>query len=488
MRTVFPVIAIDNVCLAAGPEPPIRDLRCNGSYAYQWLCGPNPIAASGTMAHDENLILHNCRLLTMDAELTDFSGGWIEIAGDKISRLGMGTPPPGNRMDMDGDLVMPGMVNTHCHMPMTLFRGMAEDKDDRFFQYILPIERGLMNPETVTAGATLAALEMIRGGITTVADMYYFEDHIGGVLHRAGMRGVLGQTLATYEAPDHKTLDQGFAHLEKLVDLCDGHPLLTASAAPHAPYSIGIEGMERAAKWSADHPDLPIQMHLAETQAELDWATDHGATTVALTDRAGLLTERLIAAHVVYPTEDDMDLIAESGTHVAHNPRSNAKAGRPIAPITALRARGVQVGLGTDGPVSGNTLDLFSQFAPAAMFQNMAKGTRTALSAQEVVKMATIEGAATLRMEDKIGSLEPGKQADLIRVSLKEPRQHPIYDIYSALVYTMMASDVVSTMVAGKWLMQDRATLTIDAEQVYADTLQTARLLKINMYKLDLPL
>jgi cytosine/adenosine deaminase-related metal-dependent hydrolase len=438
------------------------------------------------MLPPERLILHNCRLLTMDAELTDFSGGWIEIEDDTITRLGMGTPPDGPQMDMDGDLVMPGMVNPHCHMPMTLFRGLGEDVDDRLFRYILPLERALMTAELVTVGATVAALEMIRGGVTTVADMYYFEDHIGGVLHRAGMRGVLGQTLANFDAPDHKSMDEGFALLDKLADLCDGHPLLTASAAPHAPYSTGVEVMERIADWSDAHPDLPIQMHLAETKAELDWAAEQGATTVELTDRAGLLTDRLIAAHVMYPTEDDMDLIAESGTHVAHNPRSNGKAGRGVAPITALRKRGVQVGIATDGPMSGNTLDLFSQFAPAVMFQNIAQGTRSALPAVEVVRMATIEGAATLRMDHKIGSLEPGKQADLIRISLKDPRLHPIYDIYSMLVYATMPTDVVSTMVAGKWLMRHRQVQTIDTEKAMADFLQTARMFKINMAKLDI--
>lgn len=434
----------------------------------------------------ENLILHNCRLLTMDVELTDYSGGWIEIIGDTITRTGMGTPPPGTQMDMDGDLIMPGMVNPHCHMPMTIFRGLGEDVDDRLFRYILPLERNLMTADLVEMGATVAALEMIRGGVTTVADMYYFEDRIAGVVDRAGMRGILGQTLANFDAPDHKTMDEGFARLDALHDICKDHPRLTASAAPHAPYSTGVEVMERVAQWSDAHPDLPVQMHLAETKPELDWAAEQGATTVELTDRAGLLTDRLIAAHVMYPTEDDMDLIAESGTHIAHNARSNGKAGRGVAPITALRARGVQVGIATDGPMSGNTLDLFSQFAPAVMFQNIANNTRSALLAQDVIKMATIEGAATLRMDKQIGSLEPGKQADLIRVSLKDPRLHPIYDIYSMLVYATMPTDVVSTMVAGQWLMLDRAVQTIDTDKTMADFLHTARLFKINMAKLNI--
>ena len=433
----------------------------------------------------DRLILTNTRILTMDAELTDLHGGWICIDGDTITSLDIGIPPEGPTLDMGGDLIMPGMVNPHCHMPMALFRGLGEDVDDRLFRYILPLERGLMTAETVEVGATLAAVEMIRGGVTTVADMYYFEDRIGQVLDRAGMRGVVGQTLADFAAPDHATMDEGFARLDALADLYRDHPLITASAAPHAPYSTGMEVMARVAEWSDAHPDLPVQMHLAETKAELDWAAKQGATTVELTDRAGLLTDRLVAAHVMYPTEDDMDRIAESGTHVAHNPRSNGKAGRGIAPVTALRARGVQVGIATDGPMSGNTLDLFSQLAPAQMFQNIAHGTRSALPCVDLLRMATIEGAATLRMDHKIGSLEPGKQADLIRLSLQEPRLHPIYDIYSTLVFAAMATDITATMVAGKWLMLDRSVQTLDAAKAIADANQVARMFKMNMHKLD---
>jgi len=433
----------------------------------------------------ERLILTGARILTMDAGLTEFERGWIALEGDRIAALGTGTPPEGRQEDMGGDLVMPGMVNPHCHMPMTLFRGLGEDVDDRLFRYILPLERALVTAEVVEAGAALAAMEMIRGGVTTVADMYYFEDRIGVVIDRAGMRGVVGQTLADFAAPDHATMDEGFARLDALADLYRDHPRITASAAPHAPYSTGVEVMARVAEWSAAHPGLPVQMHLAETQAELDWAAQQGATTVELTDRAGLLNHRLVAAHVMYPTEGDMDLIAQRGARVAHNPRSNGKAGRGIAPVTELRARGVKVGIATDGPMSGNTLDLFSQLAPATMFQKIAQGTRGALPCTDVIRMATIEGAATLGMADRIGSLEPGKQADLIRVSLADPRLHPIYDIYSMLTYAALPSDVTATMVAGHWLMRDRAVTTLDADKTLADALQIARHFRARMHAID---
>ncbi|MFV0384500.1 amidohydrolase family protein [Paracoccus sp. (in: a-proteobacteria)] len=431
-------------------------------------------------------VLTNARILTMDAAMTEYECGWISLSGDRIEAVGDGPAPEGPRQDMGGDLIMPGMVNPHCHMPMTLFRGLAEDVDDRLFRYILPLERQLVTADVVGTGAALAALELIRGGVTTVADMYYFEDRVADVLDRSGLRGVVGQTLANFAAPDHATMDEGFGRLDALADRYRGHPRITASAAPHAPYSTGPDVMARVAAWSAAHPGLPVQMHLAETRDELDWAQRVcGCTTVKAADRAGLLTPALVAAHVMYPTDADMDLLAERGAHVAYNARSNGKAGRGIAPVEALRARGVQVGIATDGPMSGNTLDLFSQLAPAAMFQKIAGGSRKPLPCRDVIRMATIEGAATLGMAARTGSLEPGKQADLIRMSLADLRLHPVYDIYSTLVFAAMPGDVRGTMVAGRWLMEDRQVLTLDGDKALADALQTANRFRARIVEID---
>ncbi|WP_231388617.1 amidohydrolase family protein [Pseudooceanicola algae] len=432
-------------------------------------------------------LLTNARILTMDPDLTEIPLGWIAIEGGQITGLGTGAPPEGfgPAQDMGGDLIMPGMVNPHCHMPMTLFRGLGEDVDDRLFRYILPLERALVDAEVTEIGARLAAVEMIRGGVTCVADMYYFEDRIGAVLDQSGLRGLVGQTLADFDAPDHGSADEGFALVEALHDRYRDHPRIMAGPAPHAPYSTGVAVMERVATWSDAHPGVPIQMHLAETLPEIDWAAEQGGTPVEVTDRAGLLRPELVAAHVMYPSDSDMDLMAERGAKVAHNARSNGKGGRGIAPVSALRARGIPVGLATDGPMSGNTLDLFSQFAPAAMFQKIAAGTRKALPCVDVLRMATIEGAAVLGLSDRIGSLEPGKQADLIRISLADPRLHPIYDIYSMLTFATLPSDVTATMVAGRWLMQDRQCTTIDAAGALADALQVARRFKAKITEID---
>lgn len=423
------------------------------------------------------ITLTNARILTMDEGLREYGKGWIRIEGDRIAALGDGLPPegPGETVDMGGDLVMPGMVNSHCHMTMTLFRGLGEDVDDRLFRYVLPLERKCITPRTVEIGSRLAALELIRGGVTTVADMYYFEAVVGRVIADSGMRGVVGQTLADFDTPDHKTFDEGFALTEELVDTFAGHPRVTASIAPHAPYSTDIPVMARVADWSAAHPDVPVQLHMAEMVSENEWAEKaYGLRPVQVVDKAGLLKPGLIAAHCLFVTDDDMDRMAEQQVRVAHNARSNAKAGRGIAPVEAMRRRGIPVGIATDGPMSGNTLDLFSQFAPVSMFQKLLGNSRKPMPAAEVVRMATLEGAKVLGMDKEMGSLEPGKQADLIRISLADPRVQPVYDIYSTLVFAAMPSDVRDVMVAGNWLMRGRLVETLESDKVVADALQVA--------------
>ena len=433
-------------------------------------------------------ILTNARILTMDAGLTEFAKGWIRIEGDRIAALGAGAPPDdaGEVIDMGGDLVMPGMVNPHCHMTMTLFRGLGEDVDDRLFRYVLPLERQCITPETVEIGTRLAALELIRAGVTTVADMYYFETTVGNVVAEAGMRGVVGQTLADFDAPDHKSFDEAFALTEELAETFAGHPLVTASIAPHAPYSTDIPVMARIAEWSDAHPDVPVQLHMAEMVSENEWAErTHGTRPVQVVDTAGLLKPGLIAAHCLFVTDDDMDRMAAQDVRVAHNARSNAKAGRGIAPVEAMRQRGIPVGIATDGPMSGNTLDLFAQFGPVTMFQKLLGNSRKPMPAVEVIRMATLEGAKVLGMDGKIGSLEPGKQADLIRISLDDPRLQPVYDVYATLVFAAMPSDVRNVMVAGKWLMRDRAVMTLEQDKVVADALQVAADFNARIQEID---
>lgn len=435
------------------------------------------------------ILLTNAWVLTLDDTMTKHERGWVHVEGDTIVAIGSGEAPAlthAEYVDCGGDIVMPGMVNTHCHMAMSVFRGLGEDVDDRLYRYILPLERKFVSPGMVRAGSAFAALELIQSGVTSVADMYYFETEVGDVCAEAGLRAIVGQTLADFDPPDHRSFDEGFARVEELVDRFGGHPLVTPSIAPHAPYSTDLAVMERIADWSAAHPEVPVQMHLAESSLEVAWAQEnHGKSTVAVTDDAGLLKPGLICAHCLQLDDADIALMAERQVCVATNPRSNGKAGRGIAPVEKLRAAGMPVGIGSDGAMSGNTLDLFSQMAPVGMFAKLLAGSRKPLPAVDVVRMSTIEGARALGLARRTGSLEAGKQADLIRISLAAPRLHPIYDPYSALVFAAMPSDVLDTMVAGRWLMRDRKVLTLDTDKVMADAMQVAAGFRDEMRRID---
>lgn len=436
-------------------------------------------------------LIHNARILTMNEHYDEYLQGWIIVEDKFIVALGEGTPSSDRTLmdetiDADGDLMMPGMINTHGHLPMSLFRGLGEDVDDRLFRYILPIEREAITPEVVRIGARLGAVEMILGGVTTTADMYYFEHEIGRVLDAAGMRGIVGQTLADFDAPDHKSFDQGFSMVDDLRDEFAGHERIIASIAPHAPYSTGLKIMERVAEYAANNSDVRVQMHLAEMKSELQWCAEHhNCRPVELADNAGILSPGVILAHCLEVTPSEIEVLSERGVTIAHNARSNAKAGRGIAPVEALRRSGIKVGLATDGAMSGNSLDIFAQMGLASMFAKLLGGSRKCMPARDVVEMATIEGATVLGLEGKIGSLSVGKCADIIRVSLDSARMTPIYDIYAALVFSANANDVKDVMINGEWVVKNRETLTLEQSKVLADALQTAEKFSKIVQKID---
>ncbi|MFI0846067.1 amidohydrolase family protein [Mesorhizobium sp. IMUNJ 23232] len=435
------------------------------------------------------ILITNATLLPCTKDMPVVENGYVQIEGDAIKAVGAGPPPAvegAEIVDAGGDVVMPGMVNPHCHMAMTLFRGLGEDVDDRLFRYVLPMERKFVTPKMVEVGTRLAALELIEAGVTTVADMYYYETEVGRVVDEAGFRGVVGQTIADFDPPDHASIDAGFALTEELVAEFSGHDRVIPSIAPHAPYSTDIAVMNRVARWADDHPDVPVQIHLAEMTSEMEWCEKHHRMTpVEVVEKAGLLRKGLICAHCLYLSGGDIEKMAAAEVCVAHNARSNAKAGRGIAPVEALRAAGIPVGVATDGPMSGNTLDLFSQFGPVSMFQKLLGKSRKPMPAREVIRMATIEGARVLGLDKKIGSLEPDKKADLIRIDLSAPRTQPAYDVYATLVFAVIAVDVRDMMVAGRWLMRGREVLTVERKKALRDALQIATAFKAEMARID---
>ena len=413
------------------------------------------------------LLFTDAALVTVDPAGTIHDPGWLAVSADgTIGGLGPGDPPEtiaaAERLDLGRDVLMPGMVNTHCHMAMSLFRGLGDDEPDRLERYIFPLEARFVSPEMVHLGSLHAAIELVEGGVTTVADMYFFEDQVAHACAAIGLRAVLGQTVMDRPTPDAAISDQGLARLAALQSACAGSDRLTPSLAPHAPHTCGLPLLTRVAD-VADGEDMPVQIHLAEVPAEVAWAREtHGTTPSGVLERAGLLRPGTVAAHGLLLEPDDIRRLAETGTAVSHNAGSNAKAGKGIAPVVDLLDAAVPVGLGSDGAMSGNTLDLFAQLPQVAKLQKLRVADRTVMPAARVLSLATREGAASLGLGDRVGSLEVGKRADLVRVDMSAPRLRPRHDLPSLLVYSACAADVRDVWVDGRPVVRDQRVVGLD--------------------------
>ena len=427
------------------------------------------------------LIVTNAIVVTMDGGGRVLSPGAVAIEGRDIAAVD--TPSAiaaGYRakdsIDARGAVVMPGLINTHTHAPMVLYRGLADDLAlmDWLQKYIFPAEAKTVNPAFVRAGTRLAALEMIRSGTTTYADMYYFEEEIARVTKAAGLRGVLGQTIIKFPAPDAKTPAEGLSRTERFIKEFASDDLIVPAVAPHAIYTLEAETL-KSAREVANRQHVPVILHLAETQDEVKIAAEqHKATPVGYLESLGFFGPGTLAAHTVHLTSQDIEILKKRGVGVSHNPESNMKLASGTAPVPALRRAGVPVGLGTDGAASNNDLDMFESMRQAALLHKLHSGDPRTLPAADVLAMATREGAAALGMEKIIGSLEPGKRADLIVVSMNAARQTPMYDPLSHLVYTTRGDDVRTTIVNGKILMREGRVLTLNESAVLAEARKLA--------------
>jgi 5-methylthioadenosine/S-adenosylhomocysteine deaminase len=378
-------------------------------------------------------------------------------------------------IDASGDVVLPGLVNAHTHAPMVLYRGLADDLAlmDWLQNYIFPAEAKTVSPEFVRVGTRLAALEMIQSGTTTYADMYYFEEEIARTTKEAGLRGVLGQTIIQFPAPDAKTPADALARAGRFIREFARDELIVPAVAPHSMYTLDAAAL-KSSRALADREGVPLLIHLAETRDEVTIARkQHKASPVGYLDSLGFFGPRTLAAHGVWLTEADIHLLARRGVSVSHNPESNMKLASGTAPVPATRRAGIPVGIGTDGAASNNDLDMFEAMRQAALLQKLQTGDPRAVPASVALEMATIEGARALGMVREIGSLVAGKRADLIVVSMSSARQTPMYDPISHLVYATRGDDVKTTIVNGRVLMRDRKVLTLNEAAV----LQEARAL-----------
>lgn len=374
-------------------------------------------------------------------------------------------------IDAAGHVVMPGLINTHTHAPMVLFRGLADDLAlmEWLNKYIFPAEAKTVSPEFVRVGTRLAALEMIQSGTTMYADMYYFEEEIAKETKAAGLRGVLGQTIIQFPVADAKTPGDALARAEAFINAFKGDPLITPAVAPHAMFTLDGPTL-MASRALAQRHGVPTLIHLAETRDELEDAQKRlNASPVGYLDKLGFLGRGVLAAHGVWVSEPEIAVLKSRGVGVSHNPESNMKLASGTAPVTAYLRAGVALGLGTDGAASNNDLDMFEAMRFASLLHKLQTGDPTAVGARTALTMATIGGARALGMDRQLGSLEPGKRGDVIIVSMRAARQTPMYDPVSHLVYATRGDDVQTTIVHGKVLMRDRKVLTLDESRVLAD-------------------
>ena len=442
------------------------------------LTVPLLCALLSAQTHKEkaDLLISGGTVVTMDASRAILEDGAVAVKGDTIVAVGPRSELEARyaakqTIDARGGLVLPGFINGHTHVPMTLFRGLHDDVtlNDWLYKYIFPAEAKNVNEEFVRWGTRLAAAEQIRGGVTTFADMYYFEDAVAEETKAAGMRGVLGETFIDFPAPDNKNQAEMLAYTEKFLKKWQGDPLIHAAAAPHSIYTCSQKTLQDSAALARKY-HAPILIHTSEMKKEWeDSEKTNGMSPVQYLDKIGILGPDVVSAHCIFVDAADEKTLAQKQVGCVHNPSSNMMIASGVSPVAGMRAAGVAVGLGTDGPAgSNNDLDLMEEIDLAAKLAKITKMDPLALNAKAVVEMATIDGARALHMDKEIGSLETGKKADVILIGLDEPNAVPMYDIYAQVAYALKGSDVQTVVIGGRMVMRDRKLLTVNEVEAIA--------------------
>ncbi|PSU22701.1 amidohydrolase [Photobacterium phosphoreum] len=443
------------------------------------LAATSLISTSAYAVENVDLLIKNATVLTMDQDKTVFNNGLIAVKGNKIYAVtdgsNLGEYHATKTIDADGDIVMPGLINSHTHASMTVFRSMADDVPDRLHRYIFPLEKKLVSRDMVRIGAQLGNVEMLKGGVTTYADMYYFEDEVAKTVDQIGMRAILGETIIQFPVASAKTPEDGIKYTLNFIEQYKDHPRITPAFAPHGPYTNSTETLQTIAKLSLKH-DVPVMMHLAESDREREVIAERsgGLSPVKYMESIGALNANFLAAHVIDANDEDIAILKKHDVGIAHNMSANIKSAKGVAPALKMFNDGLRIGLGTDGPMSGNTLSTIDEFNQVAKVHKLVNKDRAAMPPINVIEMATIGAARALHMEDKIGSLEVGKLADIIVIDTKAPNMIPVYNPYSALVYSAYATNVKHSVVDGKLLMEDRNILTINEKTVRDEALKFA--------------
>ena len=433
-----------------------------------------PIKHSRVISVD--LVISGGTVVTMDGARRVIEDGAVAISGDKIVAVGKQSEiarqyKARRTINAAGKVVIPGLINTHTHVPMSLFRGIADDLDlqEWLTKYIFPAEAKNVDEAFVRAGTRLGLAEMIRGGTTTYSDMYYFEDTIADETKKAGMRGVLGETVIDFPVADNKTWDQAMAYSDRYISRWKNDPLIVAAIAPHAPYTVSTDHL-KAVRTLSDSHRSPIVIHVAETKKEVDDITKkYGTSPMNYLYSIDFLNERVIAAHTVWLTDAEINLMKLRGVGSAHCPQSNMKLASGTARIPLMLSKDLDVGLGTDGAASNNDLDMWEEMDSAAKLHKQFSGDPKVATAEQMFEMATIRGARALDLDSITGSIQAGKRADIAIVDVDSLHQTPYFNVYSALVYSTKASDVRTVVINGRVVMLDRRLLTLNENAIKKD-------------------
>lgn len=447
------------------------------------------------MTQQVDTLFTNAFVLTMDENLTQYSPGAVAVRGDSIVAVGMAEDitreySATETIDCNGRVLMPGLVNAHTHVPMTLLRGLADDLrlDVWLMGYMMPVEREFVSPDFVRLGTLLACAEQIRSGVTTFNDMYYFEESVAQAAADAGVRAVCGQTVMKFPAPDAASYEDSLQMARDFIQKWKGHPLIVPAVSPHAPYTCTAEILQATAQLAREF-DVPLHTHLAETAFEVEnMRNEQGMPVIPYVKKQGLFEAKVIAAHCVHVDTGEIRTMQHANAGVSHNPSSNLKLASGFAPVMKMLETGVNVGIGTDGPASNNDLDMFEEVRLAAFIAKAVTNDPTSLPASQALLMATRLGAQALHIGHLTGSLEAGKRADLILVDVSPLHNSPSFkraadNAYAQIVYASKSTDVSDVMVNGKWLMRDRQLLTLNEDQLLAQANEIAR--KIDAFLIE---
>ena len=456
---------------------PHRRMRRQAKHVSLVLVGllhcAHPLNAQGPQARVDVLV-KNAHVLTMSQTRDAYENGVIAVRGDSIVAVGghelLGRYRAEIVIDAGGDIAMPGMINLHNHIPMVAFRGLGENGvDDRLFEFFFPLEKELLSRDLIRVASRHAAMELALSGVTLVTDMYYHEDEVARSVAQVGIRGVLGETVIGFPVVDAQEPWGGLEYADTFIKEWKGHALITPAVAPHAPYTVPPEWLLKS-RALAEREGVPILMHMAEFAHEKTLIADgvgpmpEGQSVVEYLDEIGFLCDALVAAHVIYVDEEDMATMKRHGVGIGHNPKANSRSNAGMSPAWQMFDKDLDIGLGTDGPMSSNQMDVLNVMSHAANVARFLGEDSTLFTPYELVYMATMGGARALDMEDRLGSLEAGKKADIVLIDVHAANMQPVYDPYATIAFAAYPENVRTVIVDGRLVVQDRVLKHVDLD------------------------